>query len=74
MRVRGRKWLSWLQLSTRRARRHTCWSQRVVNMTLDDTDSNIVGVLRTNPRITNKDIAERLDIAESTVAQRIRGM
>ena len=45
-----------------------------MNMTLDDTDSNIVGVLRTNPRITNKDIAERLDIAESTVAQRIRGM
>ena len=43
-------------------------------MTLDDTDTNIVGVLRTNPRITNKDIAERLDIAESTVAQRIRGM
>ncbi|MCY4214487.1 MAG: Lrp/AsnC family transcriptional regulator [Gammaproteobacteria bacterium] len=43
-------------------------------MTLDGTDANIVGVLRTNPRITNKDIAARLDIAESTVAQRIRGM
>ena len=41
---------------------------------LDGTDSSIVEVLRTNPRITNKDIARRLDIAESTVAQRIRGM
>ncbi len=43
-------------------------------MAFDRTDANIVDVLRTNPRITNKDIAERLSIAESTVAQRIRGM
>ena len=45
-----------------------------MNEKLDDTDLNIVEALRTNPRITNKDIARRLDIAESTVAQRIRGM
>ena len=45
-----------------------------MSMSFDGTDTNIVGVLRTNPRITNKDIAEHLDIAESTVAQRIRGM
>ena len=45
-----------------------------MNGKLDGTDLSIVEVLRTNPRITNKDIAERLDIAESTVAQRIRGM
>ena len=44
-----------------------------MNGKLDGTDSSIVEVLRTNPRITNKDIAGRLDIAESTVAQRIRG-
>lgn len=43
-------------------------------MAIDRTDANIVDVLRPNPRITNKDIAERLNIAESTVAQRIRGM
>ena len=41
---------------------------------LDRTDSSIIEVLRSNPRITNKEIAGRLDIAESTVAQRIRGM
>ena len=45
-----------------------------MNGKLDGTDSSIVEVLRTNPRITNKDIAGRLDIAESTVAQRIWGM
>lgn len=45
-----------------------------MNGQLDDTDCNIVAVLRTNPRITNKNIALRLDMAESTVAQRIRGM
>jgi len=45
-----------------------------VNRTLDETDLNIVEVLRTNPRITNKEVAKRLVIAESTVAQRIRSM
>ncbi len=47
---------------------------QIVNVTLDRTDSNIVEVLQPNPRITNKAIAKRLDIAESTVAQRIRSM
>ena len=50
------------------------WSQQALNMAFDQTDANIVSVLQTNPRVTNKDIAARLDIAESTVAQRIRGM
>lgn len=45
-----------------------------MNGQLDSTDFDIIEVLRTNPRITNKDTAMRLDLAESTVAQRIRGM
>ena len=40
----------------------------------DKTDLQIVQELRASPRITNKRIARQLDIAESTVAQRIRGM
>ena len=40
----------------------------------DRTDLNIIDVLRTNPRITNKEIAATLDLAETTVAQRIRAM
>ena len=40
----------------------------------DETDDKIIATLRTNPRITNKEIANQLDIAESTVAQRIRSM
>ena len=40
----------------------------------DETDDKIIATLRTNPRITNKEIADQLDIAESTVAQRIRSM
>ena len=40
----------------------------------DETDNNIIAILRANPRITNKEIAIQLDIAESTVAQRIRSM
>jgi DNA-binding Lrp family transcriptional regulator len=41
---------------------------------LDTKDHQIIEVLRTNPRITNKEIAERVGLAESTVAQRIRRM
>ena len=40
----------------------------------DKTDLQIIQELRASPRITNKRIARQLDIAESTVAQRIRGM
>lgn len=40
----------------------------------DEIDDEIIAFLRTNPRVTNKDIAARLEIAESTVAQRIRSM
>lgn len=40
----------------------------------DEIDSNIIAVLRSNPRVSNKEIATQLEIAESTVAQRIRGM
>ena len=40
----------------------------------DSTDLEIISVLRANPRTTNKDIAKRLDLAETTVAQRIRSM
>ena len=40
----------------------------------DETDNNIIAALRPNPRITNREIAIQLDIAESTVALRIRGM
>ena len=40
----------------------------------DKIDLQIIQELRASPRITNKRIARQLDIAESTVAQRIRGM
>lgn len=40
----------------------------------DETDEKIIATLRTNPRITNKEIADQLAIAESTIAQRIRSM
>lgn len=38
------------------------------------TDLGIIEILRTNPRITNKEIAVRLDLSETTVAQRLKGM
>ena len=41
---------------------------------LDTKDHQIIEVLRGNPRITNKEIAESVALAESTVAQRIRRM
>ncbi len=38
------------------------------------TDLGIIEILRTNPRITNKEIAVRLDLSETTVAQRLKSM
>jgi len=38
----------------------------------DLTDLNIIETLRPNPRMTNKEVAERLQLAETTVAQRIK--
>ena len=38
------------------------------------TDLGIIEILRTNPRITNKEIAVRLELSETTVAQRLKGM
>ena len=40
----------------------------------DKIDLQVIEELRASPRTTNKRIARQLDIAESTVAQRIRGM
>ena len=40
----------------------------------DLTDLNIIETLRPNPRMTNKEIAEQLQLAETTVAQRIKAM
>ena len=40
----------------------------------DEIDLQVIQELRASPRITNKRIARHLDIAETTVAQRIRGM
>jgi len=40
----------------------------------DLTDLNIIETLRPNPRMTNKEVAERLQLAETTVAQRIKIM
>lgn len=40
----------------------------------DEVDKDIIAALRENPRISNKGISSQLEIAESTVAQRIRTM
>ena len=39
--------------------------------TLDDTDEQVISLLRTNPRMTNRSIAVQLGISEPTVADRI---
>ena len=41
---------------------------------IDDIDLDIIEALRQDPRVTNKEIASQLGIAESTVAQRIRNL
>lgn len=41
---------------------------------LDQLNSDIIAHLQANPRTTNKELADRLGIAESTVAQRIRSL
>lgn len=40
----------------------------------DAKDQQIINLLRVNPRTTNKEIANQLDLAESTVGQRVRLM
>jgi DNA-binding Lrp family transcriptional regulator len=40
----------------------------------DNTDTEIIAALREDPRITNKDVANQIDLAETTVAQRIKLM
>ena len=45
-----------------------------MNKTPDPTDLNIIETLRPNPRMTNKEVAAQLQLAETTVAQRIRAM
>ena len=40
----------------------------------DAKDQQIINLLRVNPRTTNKEIANQLDLAESTVGQRVRSM
>ncbi|MEM9623884.1 MAG: AsnC family transcriptional regulator [Pseudomonadota bacterium] len=40
----------------------------------DQTDLNIISALRPSPRMTNKEVAEQLDLAETTVSQRIKLM
>lgn len=40
----------------------------------DLTDLNIIETLRPNPRMTNKEVAVRLQLSETTVAQRIKVM
>lgn len=41
---------------------------------LDELDHKILSCMRTNPRITNKALAEALAVAEATIASRIRSM
>lgn|GEM_PF-2708463 len=41
---------------------------------VDETDLGIIEALHTNPRITNKAVAAKLRVSETTVAQRIRIM
>lgn len=40
----------------------------------DSTDTEIIAALREDPRITNKDVANQIGLAETTVAQRIKLM
>ena len=40
----------------------------------DATDLRVIELLRANPRVTSKAIADRLALAETTIAQRIRNM
>lgn len=40
----------------------------------DEVDAEIINLLRENPRVSNKEIAIKVKIAESTVAQRIRSL
>ena len=42
--------------------------------TIDSTDQLIVACLRSNPRATNREVAEELGVAELTVANRLRRM
>lgn len=42
--------------------------------TLDELDTNIVAILRSNGRATNQEIAERLSVTAATVSARLRRM
>lgn len=41
---------------------------------IDELNLGIIRALQLSPRTTNKDLAERLGVAEATIASRIRGM
>jgi len=42
--------------------------------TLDELDTNIIAILRSNGRATNQEIAERLSVTAATVSSRLRRM
>lgn len=39
---------------------------------IDDTDTGIIDILRSNPRATNQEIADKLSITAATVSARLR--
>ncbi len=43
-------------------------------MKLDGLDAKIIGILRTNPRAANQEIAQKLSITAATVSTRLRRM
>ena len=46
----------------------------IVGQSADETEKRIIECLQQNPRATNREVAESLDLAEPTVANRIRRM
>lgn len=42
------------------------------NIELDATDQQLLAILREQPRISNRQIADKLDVAEGTIRNRIR--
>lgn len=45
-----------------------------ISQKIDDIDLQIIELLKATPRATNKSLAESINVAESTIAQRIRSL